>query len=173
MQGKMTTAKRDTLVDGDASVRRISAGDASTELANHLLKNGYLTDKQIEYARRVQTKLEASRPLLQVIKELRFITDDRIKEAIRKHPVSMRIGALLVEMGHLETADLQTALGIQAEEKSKRKLGEIPYKTEGYQQAKWLLIDYVNIVVHILQPEQRKFYRIEEMWSDANLEQHD
>ena len=65
------------------------------------------------------------------------------------------------------------AIGDFVQEEVKRKLGEIPYKTEGYQQAKWLLIDYVNIVVHILQPEQRKFYRIEEMWSDANLEQHD
>ena len=47
-----------------------SGANESTDLVNHLLKSGYLTDKQIEYAHRVQSKLEASRPLLQVIKEL-------------------------------------------------------------------------------------------------------
>ena len=97
----------------------------STDLVNHLLKNGFLTDKQIEYARRVQSKLEAALPLLQVIKELEFITDEQIKAAIRKNPVSMRIGSLLVEMGHIQASDLRLALAIQKEEKSKRKIGEI------------------------------------------------
>lgn len=97
----------------------------STDLVNHLLKNGFLTDKQIQYARRVQSKLEAALPLLQVIKELEFITDEQIKAAIRKNPVSMSIGSLLVEMGHIEASDLRLALAIQKEEKSKRKIGEI------------------------------------------------
>ncbi len=102
-----------------------SGANESIDLANHLLKSGSLTDKQVEYARRVQSKLEASRPLLQVIKELEFITDEQIKAALRKNPVSMRIGGLLVEMGHIEASDLRLALAIQKEEKSKRKIGEI------------------------------------------------
>jgi type IV pilus assembly protein PilB len=130
----MTTAKKDVLIRDNNSDSRSTvidgAGDGFRELVNHLCKNGYLTDKQIEYARRVQSKLEGSRPLLQVIKELKFITDNQIKEAIRKHPVSMRIGGLLVEMGHIQAADLQIALSIQTEEKSKRKLGEILVERE-------------------------------------------
>ena len=102
-----------------------SGANESTDLVIHLLKSGSLTDKQVEYARRVQSKLEASRPLLQVIKELEFITDEQIKAAIRKNPVSMSIGGLLVEMGHIEASDLSLALAIQKEEKSKRKIGEI------------------------------------------------
>ena len=31
----------------------------------------------------------------------------------------------------------------------------------------WVLLDYVNVVIHIMQPETRKFYKLEEMWSDA------
>ncbi len=42
-----------------------------------------------------------------------------------------------------------------------------PYKHEGRQALQWILIDYVNVVVHIMMPEQRKFYQLEEMWSDA------
>jgi type IV pilus assembly protein PilB len=99
--------------------------DEFSRLAHHLLKNAYLSDKQVEYARRVQSKLEKSRPLVQVIKELEFITDDQIGEALRKHPVEIPIGELLVELGHISASDLRTALAIQTEEKSKRKLDEI------------------------------------------------
>ncbi|MGD9151446.1 MAG: hypothetical protein PVG40_14245, partial [Desulfobacterales bacterium] len=96
-----------------------------SQVAEHLVKNAYLTDKQVEYARRVQSKLDQSRPLLQVIKELKYITDDQIGQALRKHPLSIRIGELLVEMGHITASELNSVLAIQAEEKSKRKLGEI------------------------------------------------
>lgn len=45
--------------------------------------------------------------------------------------------------------------------------GEKPYKQEGYQALQWVLVDYVNVVVHIMQPATRKFYKLEEMWSDG------
>jgi type IV pilus assembly protein PilB len=125
----MTTAKKDIHILNDVPDGRFAAidrsGDGFLGLVGHLVKNGYLTEKQIEYALRVQTKLEASQSLLQVIKELKFITDDQIREALRKHPVSIKIGELLVELGYIHVADLQTALTIQAREKYKRKLGEI------------------------------------------------
>jgi ribosome-associated protein len=54
----------------------------------------------------------------------------------------------------------------------KEKCGEIAYKHEGRQAQQWILIDYVNIVVHIMLPEPRKFYRLEEMWSDASSLEH-
>ena len=50
--------------------------------------------------------------------------------------------------------------------------GEFPYRHEGKQNLQWVLIDYVNIVVHIMATESRKFYKLEEMWSDAPLEEH-
>lgn len=49
----------------------------------------------------------------------------------------------------------------------KEKCGELPYKHEGRQGQQWILIDYVNVVVHVMLAEPRKFYRLEEMWSDA------
>ncbi len=58
------------------------------------------------------------------------------------------------------------------EEEVKKKCGEIPYKHEGRQGEQWILIDYVNVVVHIMLPEPRKFYRLEEMWSDASITEH-
>ena len=50
--------------------------------------------------------------------------------------------------------------------------GESPFHHEGKQTLHWVLIDYVNIVVHIMMPETRKFYKLEELWSDAVLEEH-
>lgn len=54
----------------------------------------------------------------------------------------------------------------------KDKIGELPYKHEGRQAQQWILIDYVNVVVHVMLPEPRKFYRLEEMWSDAPSTDH-
>lgn len=58
------------------------------------------------------------------------------------------------------------------EDQVKKVTGENPYRHEGKQNLQWVLIDYVNIVVHIMLPEQRRFYKLEEMWSDAAGEEH-
>lgn len=49
---------------------------------------------------------------------------------------------------------------------------EKPYHREGYQALQWVLVDYVNVVVHVMLSENRKFYKLEEMWSDAELTEH-
>lgn len=59
------------------------------------------------------------------------------------------------------------------EDQVKQECGENPYKHEGRQTAQWVLIDYVNIVIHIMHPESRRFYKLEEMWSDAESRGHD
>jgi len=58
------------------------------------------------------------------------------------------------------------------EEEVKNKCSESPYHYEGKEKMHWVILDYVNVVVHIMMPEQRKFYKLEEMWSDAELEEH-
>jgi ribosome-associated protein len=58
------------------------------------------------------------------------------------------------------------------EEEVKKKCGESPYHHEGKENMHWVILDYVNIVVHIMMPEQRRFYKLEEMWSDAQLDEH-
>ena len=65
------------------------------------------------------------------------------------------------------------AISDYVEDQVKEVCGENPYKHEGYQALQWVIIDYVNIVVHIMHPDARKFYKLEEMWSDAGAEGHD
>jgi ribosome-associated protein len=55
---------------------------------------------------------------------------------------------------------------------TKKTVKEIPYRTEGQHSGQWILVDYVNIVIHVMLPETRKFYKLEEMWSDAVAEEH-
>ena len=55
----------------------------------------------------------------------------------------------------------------------KQECNESPFKHEGYQHAKWILVDYINVVVHVMQPETRRFYQLEELWSDAPVLEHD
>ena len=64
------------------------------------------------------------------------------------------------------------AIADSVEHEVKIKCGENPYKHEGRQAMQWILIDYVNIVVHVMLPEPRKFYQLEEMWSDAPVMEH-
>ena len=65
------------------------------------------------------------------------------------------------------------AIADAVEEEVKQKCEELPYRHEGYQALQWVLIDYVNIVVHIFQQENRKFYKLEEMWNDADQLEHE
>ncbi|MFM8710696.1 MAG: ribosome silencing factor [Sphingomonadales bacterium] len=57
-------------------------------------------------------------------------------------------------------------------DKVNQDCAERPFHQEGQQQLQWVLIDYVNVVVHIMHPDSRRFYRLEEMWSDAVLTEH-
>lgn len=62
------------------------------------------------------------------------------------------------------------AIAEWVEESVKKQCGEPPYKHEGHGASQWVLIDYVNVVVHVFQSETRKFYKLEEMWSDGVTE---
>jgi ribosome-associated protein len=67
---------------------------------------------------------------------------------------------------------LVKAVADEIEYQVKEKCSENAYKHEGRQAQQWILIDYVNVVVHVMLPETRKFYQLEEMWSDATAVEH-
>jgi|TARA_B110000483_G_scaffold78858_1_gene98264 ribosome-associated protein len=52
-----------------------------------------------------------------------------------------------------------------------KELREKPFHTEGLENSEWVLIDYVNIVVHVFQKHIREYYNIEELWGDAKTTQ--
>lgn len=64
------------------------------------------------------------------------------------------------------------AISDYIEHQVKEICGENPYKHEGKQGLQWVLIDYINIVVHVMHTEARNFYKLEDMWSDAVSQGH-
>ena len=58
------------------------------------------------------------------------------------------------------------AISEHIEREVKDNCDENVYHHEGYHNLQWVLIDYVNVVVHVMQPETRKFYKLEEMWGE-------
>ncbi len=45
--------------------------------------------------------------------------------------------------------------------------GLLPRRVEGLTEARWILMDYLDVVVHIFTPEAREFYRLEQLWGEA------
>ena len=90
-----------------------------------LVQEKILNAKQLEYASRVLAKLETSKPVLEVLKELDFVDDVQIKDTVCRCRVPMCIGSLLVELGCINSEDVQRALKIQGSGQDHKKLGQI------------------------------------------------
>lgn len=61
------------------------------------------------------------------------------------------------------------ALADSVREKVGKKLGAKPWHHEGFENAEWILLDYVDVVVHIFKQESREFYQLEKLWADAKI----
>ncbi len=44
----------------------------------------------------------------------------------------------------------------------------LPLRTEGYQEGRWIVLDYGSVLVHIFHTEEREFYRLDKLWDDGN-----
>lgn len=64
------------------------------------------------------------------------------------------------------------ALAVSVEEQAEKEKGEVPWHREGLENKEWVLMDYVDVVVHIFLEEKRKFYGLEELWSDAEKKEY-
>jgi ribosome-associated protein len=67
------------------------------------------------------------------------------------------------------TGDSDTQVKAIADEvdKQMREEGVRSWHTEGYRSLNWVLIDFVDIVVHVFKKESREFYNLEKLWGDA------
>ena len=65
------------------------------------------------------------------------------------------------------------ALAGSIEEQVRKTIREKPWHVEGLLNAEWVLMDYVNVVVHIFQHEPREHYNIEGLWADSEVKEYD
>jgi ribosome-associated protein len=89
---------------------------------------------------------------------------------LRKIPEAVADFFIICEAGNQPQI---RAISDFVEEQVRKQCSENPYRHEGYQVLQWVLIDYVNVVVHVMLSENRKFYKLEEMWSDGDVKSHD
>ena len=52
-------------------------------------------------------------------------------------------------------------------ENMKKEHGLLPRRVEGVSESRWILMDYLDVIVHIFTPEAREFYRLEQLWGEA------
>ena len=70
------------------------------------------------------------------------------------------------------TSDRQVdAISDSVEKWVRGRLGDRPNTIEGKQNAEWVLMDYVDVVVHVFKEEVRRLYALEDLWADAPIEQ--
>ena len=62
------------------------------------------------------------------------------------------------------------AVARSVEEEVEKVTGESPWQTEGRTNREWVLLDYVDVVVHVFLRDRRKFYALEELWGDADIQ---
>ncbi|MCC2590557.1 ribosome silencing factor [Chryseobacterium sp. MFBS3-17] len=62
-----------------------------------------------------------------------------------------------------------SAIAGNIEKKVRNELQERPWHVEGSENAMWVLVDYVSVVVHVFQKQVREYYDIEELWGDAKI----
>ena len=55
----------------------------------------------------------------------------------------------------------------------KKEHGLLPRRVEGLAESRWILMDYLDVVVHVFTPETRDFYRLEALWGDVPRKHHE
>lgn len=64
-------------------------------------------------------------------------------------------------------ADVQVRAAARAVRDGLAAVGQKPAGTEGEAEGRWVLLDYVDVVVHVLKPAVRQYYQLERLWGDA------
>lgn len=65
------------------------------------------------------------------------------------------------------------AIARRIEEDTEKVLNQSVWHREGVQNAEWILLDYVDIVVHVFYRDARPFYGLEDLWADAKVEAYE
>ena len=146
-------AAREELQESDTgSPAQKPVTDTGAAIARVLVQGGHVTEAQIQYARRVQSKLSTQKTLVSVIKELGFITAKQLREVLIANRLEVRIGDLLVELGHISLNDLATAIRIQKESRGTKKLGEVLVESQFITEQKLLEVLSYQLGFPLVEP---------------------
>ncbi|MFT5725524.1 MAG: ribosome-associated protein [Bacteroidia bacterium] len=72
---------------------------------------------------------------------------------------------------HGESDRQVTAIAESVIHEVKKQTGENPFSREGFTVGEWVLVDYVNVVVHVFKSDMRSFYALEDLWADGDIQE--
>ncbi|MBE7175680.1 MAG: ribosome silencing factor [Mucilaginibacter polytrichastri] len=73
---------------------------------------------------------------------------------------------------HADSGTQVKAIANSVEEEVFKAFGQEPWRKEGLEAGEWILLDYIDVVVHIFKTEKRQYYGIEELWGDAEIQSY-
>jgi ribosome-associated protein len=95
---------------------------------------------------------------------------DIIKLDLRKVPGAITDFFIICSGG----SDTQIgAIADSIDEEVYKEVKELPWHKEGFTNREWILLDYVNVVVHVFRKDRREFYDLENLWGDAKFSYYD
>ena len=135
------------------------------EIVSLLLRSRLITQQQVEHGERIRGKLATPVPLLNVLKDLNVVTDEMVRKVLVESSAAIRIGELLLELGHLSEADLFAAANIQKETEKELKLGEVLVKYNFIDEILFhrilsMQLGYPLVEVSLSVVDKKKFQRV-------------
>jgi len=105
-------------------------------------------------------------------KDLALIAAEAAAEKKAEDIVALEVSELLVVTDYFVVATGKTDVQVRAiadevEHQLFERGGVKPIGREGVSEGKWVLLDFGDLVIHVFQPEEREFYRLEKLWAEA------
>lgn len=70
---------------------------------------------------------------------------------------------------HADSATQVKAIANSVEDEVYKAIQQEPWRKEGLEHGEWILLDYIDVVVHIFRTDKREFYGVEDLWGDAEI----
>ncbi len=71
---------------------------------------------------------------------------------------------------HADSTTQVKAIANSVEEEIYKAIKQEPWRKEGLQHGEWILLDYVDVIVHVFKTDKREFYGVEDLWGDAEIQ---
>nr|WP_294948251.1 ribosome silencing factor [uncultured Mucilaginibacter sp.] len=70
---------------------------------------------------------------------------------------------------HADSATQVKAIANSVEDEIYKATQQDPWRKEGLEYGEWILLDYIDVVVHVFRTDKREFYGVEDLWGDAEI----
>jgi ribosome-associated protein len=73
---------------------------------------------------------------------------------------------------HADSSTQVKAIAGSVEEEIFKATGQEPWRKEGLEYAEWILLDYIDVVIHVFRTDKREYYGVEDLWGDAEIKSY-